>query len=132
MNQLYNEKLCELKINQNNQFDNLLKYVNNLYKDYSNNNIIINNDINNLNNKKNLKLMNNKKINLDDKSDASNNQIVGKENENKSISYSEKSFENNNHSSSKEIDNLLNIPDSFDNKLNPEIMEINIFNKFTI
>ena len=133
MNQLYNEKLCELKINQNNKFDNLLKYVNNLYKDYSNNNIIIiNNDINNLNNKKNLKLMNNKKINLDDKSDASNNQIVGKENENKSISYSEKSFENNNHSSSKEIDNLLNIPDSFDNKLNPEIMEINIFNKFTI
>ena len=77
--------------------------------------------------------MNNTKINLNDKSNASNtNQIVDKENENKSISYSEKSFENNNHSSSKEIDNLLNIPDSFDNKLNPEIMEINIFNKFTI
>ena len=72
-------------------------------------------------------MISNQKINLDDKSDASNNQIVDKENENKSISYSEKSFENNNHSSSKEIDNLLNIPDSFDNKLNPEIMEINIF-----
>ncbi len=48
--------------------------------------------------------------------------------ENDNISFSEKS-NNNNYSSSKEIDKLLNIPDSYENRLKPQAMEINFFNQ---
>ena len=113
INQLYHEKLAETRLNQNNRFDNLIKYVNNIFFDnicfYENNNI---NNINNINKKQNLKLSNNIIKNM--------GQPSNKENENKSFSYSEKS-------SSKEIDKLLNIPDSYENRLKPEIMEIKFF-----
>ena len=110
INQLYQEKLAEIKLNQNNKFDNLIKYVKNIFDDniclHENNNII---NIDNINKKQNLKLSNNIIKNI--------GQPLNKENDNKSISYSEKS-------SSKEIDKLLNIPDSYENRLKPEIMEI--------
>ena len=113
INQLYHEKLAETRLNQNNRFDNLIKYVNNIFFDnicfFENNNI---NNINNINKKQNLKLSNNIIKNM--------GQTSNKENENKSFSYSEKS-------SSKEIDKLLNIPDSYENRLKPEIMEIKFF-----
>ena len=118
MNQLYNEKMTEIKLNQNIKFDNLIKYVKNCFNNniylYENN--IINND-----KKENLKLSSNIIKNI--------NQPCYKESENKSNSYSSKSYENNNHSSSKEIEKLLNIPDSFENRLKPEVMEIKIFGK---
>ena len=113
ISQLYHEKLTKIKLNQNNKFDNLIKYVNNFFDE----NIYLyeNDNINNINNKKrNLKLSNNIIKNM--------GQPLNKENENKSNSYSEKS-------SSKEIDNLLNIPDSYENRLKPEIMEVKFFEK---
>ena len=113
INQLYHEKLAETRLNQDNRFDNLIKYVNNIFFDnicfFENNNI---NNINNINKKQNLKLSNNIIKNM--------GQPSNKENENKSFSYSEKS-------SSKEIDKILNIPDSYENRLKPEIMEIKFF-----
>ena len=48
--------------------------------------------------------------------------------DNDNISFSEKS-NNNNYSSSKEIDKLLNIPDSYENRLKPQALEINFFNQ---
>ena len=98
MEQLYNEKLTQIKLGQNNKLDNLIKYINNLFD----NNLNIFSD----------------KINYIFKN------IKDKENEN--ISFSEKS-NNNNLSSSKEIDKLLNIPDSYENRLKPQAMEINFF-----
>ena len=113
MNQLYNEKLTQIKLGQNNKLDNLIKYVNNLF---DNNLYIINDKLHcNMKNKKeNLKLSTN---------NIKNN--INKENY-ENISCSDKS---NNNSSSKEIDKLLNIPDSYENRLKPQVMEINIFNK---
>ena len=120
MNQLYNEKLNEIKLKQNNKFDNLIKYVKNIFENHFN----IYDNKKELNNKKqNLKLSKNNIMN------NLNNHSLFKDNENKDNSYSEKSYENNNHSSSKEIEKLLNIPDSFETRLKPEEMEINIFNK---
>ena len=122
MNQLYNEKLAEIRLNQNNKFNNLTKYVQNLFENQIN--IYENNEIKNINNnikKQNLKLYNNI---INNKSQA-----LFKEKENKSNSNSEKSHENNNHSSSKEIEQLLNIPDSYESRLKPEIMEMKIFEK---
>ena len=118
MNQLYNEKMTEIKLNQNIKFDNLIKYVKNCFdnKIYLYENNIINND-----KKENLKLSSNIIKNI--------NQPCYKESDNKINSYSSKSYENNNHSSSKEIDKLLNIPDSFENRLKPEVKEIKIFGK---
>ena len=91
----------KIKLNQNNKFDNLIKYVNNFFDE----NIYLyeNDNINNINNKKqNLKLSNNIIKNIE--------QPLDKENDNKSIS-----------------DKLLNIPDSYENRLKPEIMEIKFF-----
>ena len=121
MNQLYNEKLAEIKLNQNNKLDNLIKYVTNIF---SNDIHIYENDNNLLNDKnQHLKISNNIIKN--------NIQPYDKESENKSNYYSEKSHENNSHinshGSSKEIEKLLNIPDSYESRLKPEIMEINIF-----
>ena len=121
INQLYNEKLAEIQLNQNNEFNNLSKYVKNIFEKqiYIYENI----DLTNINNKKqNLKLNNNFIIN-------NKTQNLLNEKENNSNSNSEKSYENNNHSSSKEIEKLLNIPDSFENRLKPEVMEIKIFGK---
>ena len=121
INQLYNEKLAEIQLNQNNEFNNLSKYVKNIFEKQIY--IYENSDLTNINNKKqNLKLNNNFIIN-------NKTQNLLNEKENNSNSNSEKSYENNNYSSSKEIEQLLNIPDSCEGRLKPEIMEIKIFEK---
>ena len=118
---LYNEKLAEIKLNQNNEFNNLSKYVKNIFEKQIY--MYENSDLTNINNKKqNLKLNNNFIIN-------NKTQNLLNEKENNSNSNSEKSYENNNYSSSKEIEQLLNIPDSCEGRLKPEIMEIKIFEK---
>ena len=121
INQLYNEKLAEIQLNQNNEFNNLSKYVKNIFEKQIN--IYENSDLTNINNKKqNLKLNNNFIIN-------NKTENLFNKKENNSNSNSEKSYENNNYSSSKEIEQLLNIPDSCEGRLKPEIMEIKIFEK---
>ena len=120
INQLYNEKLAEIKLNQNNEFNNLSKYVKNIFEKQIY--MYENSDLTNINNnkKQNLKLNNNFII---------NNKTQNLFNEKENNSNSEKSYENNNYSSSKEIEQLLNIPDSCEGRLKPEIMEIKIFEK---
>lgn len=122
INQLYNEKLAEIQLNQNNEFNNLSKYVKNIFEKQIY--MYENSDLKNINNnkKQNLKLNNNFIIN-------NKTQNLLNEKENNSNSNSEKSYENNNYSSSKEIEQLLNIPDSCEGRLKPEIMEIKIFEK---
>ena len=67
------------------------------------------------NKKENLKLSENNIKNL-----------LNKENEN--ISFFDKS-DNNNNSFPKENDKLLNISDLYENRLKPQVIEVNIFNK---
>ena len=125
--QLYQEKLTELKNNNNKEINNLINQVKYIYENYSqfssnkflNNNIIINKN-KDLNNDAKLKCSINMKENKKEIIDLSEY----KENECKSISNS-RSSENINQNSSKELANLLNIDTSNENHLKPEIMEIN-------
>ena len=125
--QLYQEKLTELKNNNNKEINNLINQVKYIYENYSqfssnkflNNNIIINKN-KDLNNDAKLKCSINMKENKKEIIDFSEY----KENECKSISNS-RSSENINQNSSKELANLLNIDTSNENHLKPEIMEIN-------
>jgi hypothetical protein len=131
LKQLYDEKLSELKINNNNKFNNLINQVKNIYDYYShfstdkflNNKDIINkfkdnNIINDNNNKKEQK----KEIN--DLCDY-------RENVCKSISNSDKIDKNDENdefiyqNSSQDIDNLLNLDMSSENNIKPESMKIN-------
>ena len=127
LKQIYQEKLTELKINNNKEIDNLINQVKYIYENYSqfssdkflNNNKIINKN-KDLNNDIKLKSGINIKENKKEIIDLSEY----KENECKSISNS-RSSENINPNSSKELANLLNIDTSNEKHLNPEIMEIN-------
>ena len=127
LKQLYLEKLSELKIDSNNQFDNLINQVNYIFDNYSNfssDNFLNSNKIlekYNLNKEKNIKnKSNNKESNKEDL-----NLSEYKENECKSISNSLKNSDIFIHDSSKEINNLLNISISEENRLKPETMTIN-------
>ena len=92
--------MAEIKLSQNNKFDNLIKYVNDTF----NNNFYLFNGINkNMSDKKqNLKLSGNNLAN-------NSNQNLLKENENKSFSHSKESYDPNNHSFSKGTFIFLNI-----------------------
>ena len=114
MEQVYNEKLAEIKLGQNNKLDNLIKYVNNLFD----------NDLHFFNDKLNYNFKN-KKENLK-LSENNIKKLLNKENEN--ISLFDKS-NNNNNSFPKENDKLLNISDLYENRLKPQVIEVNIFNK---
>ena len=123
LNQLYQEKLTELKINNNDQFDNLINQVKYIYDNYSN---FSSDDF--LSTKKKIY------INKDLNKDIIVNNIKNKENDNKNemldlSGYKEnvcKSISNSdNQNSSKEIDSLLNIISSNENRNKPQVMEIN-------
>ena len=117
LKQIYNENMSQLKINNNNQLNNLInqvKYIYDNYLNYSSNNFL-SKDINN-----NMEL-NIKKKNT--KIDINNSAFDKKES--KSISNTERNSEYINHYSSKENDNLLDVDNSNENHLKPEKMEIN-------
>ena len=117
LKQIYNENMSQLKINNNNQLNNLInqvKYIYDNYLNYSSNNFL-SKDINN-----NMEL-NIKKKNT--KIDINNSALDKKES--KSISNTERNSEYINHYSSKENDNLLDVDNSNENHLKPEKMEIN-------
>ena len=117
LKQIYNENMSQLKINNNNQLNNLInqvKYIYDNYLNYSSNNFL-SKDIN-----KNMEL-NIKKKNT--KIDINNSALDKKES--KSISNTERNSEYINHYSSKENDNLLDVDNSNENHLKPEKMEIN-------
>jgi hypothetical protein len=125
LKQIYNENMSQLKINNNNQLNNLInqvKYIYNNYLNYSSNNFLSNKQA--LNKKKDV----NKNIELNIKIKNTkidfNNFALDKK-ENKSISNTEKNSEYINHYSSKENDNLLDADNSNENHLKPDKMEIN-------
>jgi hypothetical protein len=117
LKQIYNENMSQLKINNNNQLNNLInqvKYIYDNYLNYSSNNFL-SKDINN-----------NKELNIKKKNtkiDINNSALDKKES--KSISNTERNSEYINHYSSKENDNLLDVDNSNENHLKPEKMEIN-------
>ena len=117
LKQIYNENMSQLKINNNNQLNNLIdqvKYIYDNYLNYSSNNFL-SKDINN-----NMELNIRKK---NTKIDINNSAFDKKES--KSISNTERNSEYINHYSSKENDNLLDVDNSNENHLKPEKMEIN-------
>ena len=125
LKQIYNENMSQLKINNNNQLNNLInqvKYIYNNYLNYSSNNFLSNKQA--LNKKKDV----NKNIELNIKIKNTkidfNNFALDKK-ENKSISNTEKNSEYINHYSSKENDNLLDADNSNENHLKPDKIEIN-------
>jgi hypothetical protein len=125
LKQIYNENMSQLKINNNNQLNNLInqvKYIYDNYLNYSSNNFLSNKQA--LNKKKDV----NKNIELNIKIKNTkidfNNFALDKK-ENKSISNTEKNSEYINHYSSKENDNLLDADNSNENHLKPDKMEIN-------
>ena len=123
LKQLYQEKLTELKINNNNQFDNLINQVKYIFDNYSN---FSSEDFLNPEKKDYINQNINLKNNINKNKDESKFNLSGyKENECKSISNSEISSKNFNQNSSNEIDNLLNIISSNENVHKPETMEIN-------
>ena len=125
LKQLYQEKLTELKFNNNNQFNNLINQVKYIFDNYSN---FSSDDFLNTEKKDNMNDIN-LKNNINNYKDKYKNEIINlsgyKENECKSISNSEISSKNYNQNSSNEIDNLLNIISSNENIHKPETMEIN-------
>ena len=124
LEQVYQEKIYELKINNNNQFNNLINQVKNIYENYSNfstDKFLNNKEL--CNKYKNIKIDNNK-TNKDIKSEI-NDLLAHKENECESILNSDKSSAFICQNSSQEIDNLLNMNMSNENHIKPESMKIN-------
>ena len=124
LEQVYQEKLSELKINNNNQFNNLINQVKNIYENYSNystDKFLNNKEL--CNKYIDIKIDNNKN-NKDIKSEI-NDLLAHKENECESILNSDKSSAFICQNSSQEIDNLLNMNMSNENHIKPESMKIN-------
>ena len=125
LKQIYNENMSQLKINNNNQLNNLInqvKYIYDNYLNYSSNNILSSKQVLN----KNKDINNDMELNIRKKStkiDINNSAFDKKES--KSISNTERNSEYINHYSSKENDNLLDVDNSNENHLKPEKMEIN-------
>ena len=124
LEQVYQEKLSELKINNNNQFNNLINQVKNIYENYSNystDKFLNNKEL--CNKYIDIKIDNNK-TNKDIKNEI-NDLLAHKENECESILNSDKSSAFICQNSSQEIDNLLNMNMSNENHIKPESMKIN-------
>lgn len=125
LKQIYNENMCQLKINNNNQLNNLInqvKYIYDNYLNYSSNNFMSNKQIIN----KNKIFGNDMELNIKEKIkkiDINNSAFEKKES--KSISNTERNSEYINHYTSRENDNLLDVDNSNENHLKPEKMEIN-------
>ena len=125
LKQIYNENMSQLKINNNNQLNNLInqvKYIYDNYLNYSSNNFLSSTQALN----KNKDINNDMELNIRKKStkiDVNNSAFDKKES--KSISNTERNSEYINHYSSKENDNLLDVDNSNENHLKPEKMEIN-------
>jgi hypothetical protein len=125
LKQIYNENMSQLRINNNNQLNNLInqvKYIYDNYLNYSSNKFFSNKQVLN----KNKDVNNDMELNIRKKStkiDINNSAFDKKES--KSISNTERNSEYINHYSSKENDNLLDVDNSNENHLKPEKMEIN-------
>ena len=128
LKQEYEEKLSELKINNNNKFNKLInqvKIIYNYYSNFSTDNFLNNKAVINKY-KDNIKISNtSNNKNQKEKKNEVNDYCEYKENACKSISNSEKNEEYINQNSSKDIDNLLNLEVSTDNNVKPESIKVN-------